>query len=382
MTGVPGGETAVINSDGTGQTRLTFGAGGTPERFSGEPDWSPDGTRLVFSSDRDRSSYPPGSIPGPGDIFTMSSVDGSDVRHLTHPTGQDVDDEPAFTPDGRQILYVHSTGSESNLWVMGADGSGQRPLTTGGILGSFEYSPDGRRLLFANFTSTAPLRSILYVMDADGRNLRRLTEGFSPNWTPDGRSIVFIRETFESESVLNIWRLDLAAGASPVRITSSGPGGRRISTPDWCGPAPPPPPALGSDSLPPSVIIFGADGPVSTASARPRDTVALAGRDRTLSSTVRGLKLGAIDRTGVKSVDVSIARRTRGGCSFLSKSGFGRPSKCDRPRFVSLPNKPGSFDALRKFLRKGTYDLLAKAADTRGNRAARPAKLTLRITGK
>jgi Tol biopolymer transport system component len=103
-----------------------------------------------------------------------------------------------------EILYVgwpenrSEERSEFALFVARADGSGVRQIgeATRGHIGIPSWSPDGSRIAFSSDVETGPIRSVLYVMDADGGNLRRLTDGsaavVSVVWSPDGSRIAFV----------------------------------------------------------------------------------------------------------------------------------------------------------------------------------------------
>src|SRR5262249_43754427 len=111
-------EIYVINVDGTGLTRLTFNA--EEERA---PSWSPDGSRIVYLC----------RIGGGGSVFKICTMnaDGSDRRQLTDNTI--FDGTPTFSPDGQQILFHRTvapgTPGVQQLWLMNADGTGQTQLT-------------------------------------------------------------------------------------------------------------------------------------------------------------------------------------------------------------------------------------------------------------
>ena len=141
------------------------------------PAWSPDGRTIVFVSWRD----------GNGEVYAMNA-DSSGPRNLTQDPAKDV--RPAWSPDGRSIAFVSSRDRQSEIYVMNADGSGKRNLTRDPASDDYPtWSPDGRRIAFlrGRLHSTNPgglgvhrfFSYQLYVMNADGSGLRRLTR--NPN---------------------------------------------------------------------------------------------------------------------------------------------------------------------------------------------------------
>ena len=107
----PPAEIRVVHSQYPGSsTGLTDADGG------GWPDWSPDGTKIVFASYRD-SNY---------EIYVMND-DGTNQTRLTNDS--DYESEPVWSPDGTKILFVRAIGTEYDLWTMNPDGSGQARLT-------------------------------------------------------------------------------------------------------------------------------------------------------------------------------------------------------------------------------------------------------------
>jgi Tol biopolymer transport system component len=118
-------------------------------------------------------------------------TDGSDLR-LLGPGGN-----PAWSPDGSQLAFDRYTAQGTGIFVMGADGSNLRRLThnADGTDEEPEWSPDGSQIAFTRSRSGEP-RDV-FVMSASGGDLHSLTapvsDDFAPSWSPDGSHIAFIR---------------------------------------------------------------------------------------------------------------------------------------------------------------------------------------------
>lgn len=172
--------------------------------------WSPDGTRIAFSTDEARSPAPYGPND-PTDIYVMRA-DGSDITRLTSLLPA-YNLEPAWSPDGARIAFTSRLGLDSQVAVVNVDGSDLVILTRGpGDSHDPAWSPDGHEIAFTaryddDLSEVLPgwlsvLAAIpdgrphIFVMSADGSNLRKLTsdsagEG-SPAWSPDGSQIAFV----------------------------------------------------------------------------------------------------------------------------------------------------------------------------------------------
>jgi Tol biopolymer transport system component len=218
-----------INPSGSGKRQLTHvGAG----HAAGAPDWSPGGAKIVYESNQS----------GDYRIWVMTA-DGSGQRRLTSDAGF-ADLEPAWSPNGKHILFSRCDDhlgfiTYCDLEVMNAAGGGMRRLAGGHwtyVHG--EYSPDGRRIVVG--TDRGGLLSALWVMRSDGTDLHRITraslQAFWPGWSPDGRRILFTSNCCQFGS--NVWTVrpsgkglrKLTNFAPPVEgdFASYSPDGRRI----------------------------------------------------------------------------------------------------------------------------------------------------------
>jgi Tol biopolymer transport system component len=177
----------IVNADGSRRRRLTVGRGND---FS--PAWSPDGRRLVFRSDRDRT--------GPHDLnneLYAICADGTGERRLTTTPGIQ-ERSPAFSPDGTWLAFAGEDRHRVlDLYVMRPDGTQRRNLTKDLDCGA-EYpswAPDGRRVAFHCFQDFDNLE--VYVIDVDGSPATRVTrsdgEDSFPSWSPDGDLILYSR---------------------------------------------------------------------------------------------------------------------------------------------------------------------------------------------
>ncbi len=175
-------------------------AGGVPVPVTAEAPswwhgWSPDGKRLAYVGARGGSRVV--------DVFTISAEGGAETR-LTN--GEGHCDGPDYSADGSLIYYNCDRDGHAQIWVMGADGSGQRKLFADDHVNWFPHpSPDGRHLVYLAYPPgtmghPANLPVALCLCDPEGVNRRRLTEFTGgqgtinvPNWSPDGSAFAYVR---------------------------------------------------------------------------------------------------------------------------------------------------------------------------------------------
>jgi Tol biopolymer transport system component len=211
-------EIYVMNADGSRQTRLTESvANDTSFSHSGdfEPTWSPDGTKIAFTSYRDATIASPNT-----EIYVMNA-DGSGITRLTDEFESDL--QPSWSPDGTKIAFTsyrdNPGGQISEIYVMNADdGSDVTRLTHSDRFGlDPNWSPDGTKIAFTRGGD-------IYFMNADGSEPTRLTRDNEqgeerPSWSPDGTKIAFDSTTVEGHR--NIYMVNADDGSNQTRLTNN-----------------------------------------------------------------------------------------------------------------------------------------------------------------
>jgi Tol biopolymer transport system component len=165
---------------------------------------------------------------------------------LTHVPKRGFDANPDFSPDGTKVVFQRlefnvcdprpcggrgDTGYTSSIWVVGTDGSGLHRIVSGGRLWSdSHYSPDGSRILIQAYDEgrgrSRGTKSNEYTVRPDGSGMRQLTSGksevsFSGDWSPDGSKIAFVHYQFGDDH-LQIRTMD-ADGKNPETVAECDP---------------------------------------------------------------------------------------------------------------------------------------------------------------
>jgi TolB protein len=178
------------------------------------PRFSPDGRQVVMSL----------SQGGATDIYAMDLATRR-MRRLTNTPA--IDTSPSFSPDGRQIVFESDRGGAQQLYIMDAGGGAAKRISFGdGRYGTPVWSPRGD---IVAFTKIMRGRFQIGVMRVDGSNERILAESFldeGPTWAPNGRVLMFFRETPGVNGGPRLYSVDLTGQnlrAAPTPSFASDP---------------------------------------------------------------------------------------------------------------------------------------------------------------
>jgi Tol biopolymer transport system component len=209
----------VMRADGHGLSRLTTTrASGLTMLLSSGFAWSPDGRKIAFSVR---------TQPRTG----ISTVDVRTrrVAPLTSAPENAEDVFPAWSPDGRRIAFERTAPgtNQRDLWMMRADGRGQRRLTRGiAVFSPPRWSPDGKQLVFYPCCTEG-----VDLIGADGRGLHKLVDRgvFEASWSPNGRWIALNGSPWTTDDAIGTY-LIRPNGKALHKISDRGDW---VSEPSW-----------------------------------------------------------------------------------------------------------------------------------------------------
>ena len=195
-----------IQPDSTNLTQIT-------DFRSNNPDWSPDGSRLVFQSDHQNE---PENTP---DIYLIDADGTNLVEILDDP--EKIDYNPRWSPDGSRILFLSSRTGNMEIFTIDPDGSNPVQVTDSkNPVSGAAWSPDGEKIVFVYGAGTA---TDLYVIHKDGAldSVIRLTADASsessPSWSPDGERIVF---SSDSSGNWDLWMVKADGSGEAEQLTN------------------------------------------------------------------------------------------------------------------------------------------------------------------
>ena len=165
------------------------------------PRFSPDGKKIIMSFAKD----------GKSDIYTMDLENRIVQRITNHPS---IDTSPSYSPDGKYISFNSDRSGYQQIYVMDNDGRNVKRISFGnGLYGTPVWSPRGDLIAF---TKLHKGKFYIGVMRTDGSGERLLTENYyqeAPSWSPNGRVLIFYRETKTNAKgegfSAKLWSIDL-----------------------------------------------------------------------------------------------------------------------------------------------------------------------------
>jgi len=187
-----------------------------PGTMTFAPRFSPNGQTVVYSL----------SAGGNTDIYSMDIGGRAPVRLTSEPS---IETAPSFSPDGKQIVFESDRSGNQQLYIMSANGGEARRISFGaGRYGTPVWSPRGDLVAF---TKQNKGRFHIGVMRVDGSEERLLTASFldeGPSWSPNGRVIMFMRESAGAGGTVSLYSVDIS-GRNLRRVKTDG----GASDPAW-----------------------------------------------------------------------------------------------------------------------------------------------------
>ena len=184
------------------------------------PRFSPDGKKIIMSFAKDGNS----------DIYTMDLENRIVEKITNHPS---IDTSPSYSPDGKYISFNSDRSGYQQIYTMDSNGKNVKRISFGkGLYGTPVWSPRGDLIAF---TKLHKGKFYIGVMRTDGSGERLLTENFyqeAPSWSPNGRVLIFYRETKTDDKgegfSAKLWSIDLTGYNERLVVTPTD-----ASDPSW-----------------------------------------------------------------------------------------------------------------------------------------------------
>ena len=193
-------EIYIIDTDGNNLRNLT-----NHPASDHSPTWAPNGRSFAYVSHRD----------GKGEVYVMDLAKNKTRRLTNHPASES---HPAWSPDGKWIAFASNRKGDEpgnyDIYKMDTNGENLQRLTNEGKYNSGPaWSPDSRSIAFYSIRNDD---SGIFVMDTNGRNVKKLARGISPSWSPDGERITYYNLVWKGRS--GIFVMD-AKGKNSRRVS-------------------------------------------------------------------------------------------------------------------------------------------------------------------
>ena len=194
----------IMNSDGSNKTNLT-----NTTYYEKYPQFSPDGSFIIYQAWQ----------KGKMEIFFSNLLDGNNINLTRNVSSHDIISHGnAISPDGQKIVFTSERDGNRNIYIMNSHGTDQKKLTNNPNQ-DYEpiFSPDGLSIIF---TSERDGNKEIYIMNEKGENLKNLSnnpgDDWNPRYYPDNKKIIF-QSTRDGNWEIYMMKLD---GSGQVNLTN------------------------------------------------------------------------------------------------------------------------------------------------------------------